>query len=87
MHDIIVDLTSNYPLFKTPDKDIGAVLHSPLNIVAFFSFLLTIGPVGAAAYWNDGTALLGIALISLSTVLLGGLDGGAPEFNIGAIPI
>ncbi|KAI1880173.1 hypothetical protein JX265_001794 [Neoarthrinium moseri] len=71
VHGALSNFTSNSPLFESANKDVGAVLYSPLNIVAFSSFLLTIGLVGAAAYWNDGTALLGIALISLSTSIIG----------------
>jgi uncharacterized membrane protein len=40
--------------------------YSPVHVLSVFSFLLTIGIIIAAAIWEDGTAIVAIACISLA---------------------
>lgn len=55
----VADLVSNAPKLPggLPNRSQSKSLHSPIHIVAVFSFLLTIGLIVAAAHWKDGTAI------------------------------
>lgn len=46
-------------------------LFAPLHVVGVASFLLTIALMVAAIIWEDGTALMGILLISFSASIIG----------------
>ncbi|KAI1102950.1 hypothetical protein F4804DRAFT_342870 [Jackrogersella minutella] len=50
---------------------VPVVLLSPLNVILFLSFLLTIGLVVAGCLWNDGTAVIAIALLSIASSIIG----------------
>ncbi|RYP60059.1 hypothetical protein DL770_010070 [Monosporascus sp. CRB-9-2] len=46
-------------------------LYSPLHILTVFSVLVTIGMIIAAAFWNDGSAILSVSLLSLASSVVG----------------
>ncbi|KAF4337211.1 hypothetical protein FBEOM_8904 [Fusarium beomiforme] len=77
----VSDFITNAPDVKDPSERPSAKyrarfksqasLYSPLNLLAIFSFFLTVGLVVAAIVLHDGTALLGIILISMASSIIG----------------
>ncbi|KAI1387538.1 uncharacterized protein F4822DRAFT_406845 [Hypoxylon trugodes] len=50
---------------------IPATFYSPVHILSVFSTLLTFGIIAFAAYWQDGTAIIAVALVSLASSVVG----------------
>jgi hypothetical protein len=50
---------------------VPAALYSPVHILSFVSFLLTLALVGTAAYWKDGTAIVAVSAISVASSIVG----------------
>ncbi|KAK0611755.1 hypothetical protein B0T14DRAFT_571619 [Immersiella caudata] len=59
-------------LNNTPKRyAIPPALYSPLQILSVFSFLMSIGLIIAGIIWKDGTAVVAVCLLSLSTSVIG----------------
>lgn len=72
----VTDFVSNAPTLHGGLSDqfrskSPPMVYSPLQVVAIFSILLTIGLIVAAALWKDGTAMLAIILVSFATSTIG----------------
>ncbi|KAH8666602.1 hypothetical protein BX600DRAFT_435998 [Xylariales sp. PMI_506] len=68
----MTDYISNPTLASNSKRPaIPAALYSPIHILSIFSVLLTFGIIGASAYWNDGTAILAVTLVSLASSVVG----------------
>ncbi|GAB1315880.1 hypothetical protein MFIFM68171_06090 [Madurella fahalii] len=67
MSERITDVLTNPTMVNSEERyTVPPSYYSPVHVLSVFSFLLTIGIVVAAAFWDDGTAILAICLISLA---------------------
>ncbi|KAK4232460.1 hypothetical protein QBC38DRAFT_611 [Podospora fimiseda] len=67
----ITDIITNPTMVKSDERySVPPAMYSPTHILSIFSCLLTIGIIAAARYWKDGTAILAIALISISSSIV-----------------
>ncbi|ORY61518.1 uncharacterized protein BCR38DRAFT_315595, partial [Pseudomassariella vexata] len=57
---------------------VPANLWSPVHILSVFSVLLTFGIIGAAGYWQDGTAILAVSLVALASSVVGAASWWCP---------
>lgn len=68
MSERITDMLTNPTMINSEQRyTVPPAYYSPVHILSVVSFLLTIGIVIAAIFWNDGTAILAICLISLAS--------------------
>lgn len=72
VHEKMTDYLANPTLANNAARPaVPATLYSPVHILSFFSFLLTLGLIATAAYYKDGTAIIAIVLISLASSVVG----------------
>lgn len=50
---------------------VPATLYSPVHVLSFLSFLLSLALVATAAYWRDGTAIAAVGAISVASSVVG----------------
>ncbi|KAL1869703.1 hypothetical protein VTK73DRAFT_3040 [Phialemonium thermophilum] len=68
----VTDLLVNPTLAMTARRPaVPPTLYSPVHVLSFGSFLLTMALVGLAAHFRDGTAILAILLISAAASVVG----------------
>jgi uncharacterized membrane protein len=61
------DMLTNPTMVNSEERyTVPPAYYSPVHVLSVFSFLLTIGIIIAAAIWEDGTAIVAIACISLA---------------------
>ncbi|KAI1458780.1 hypothetical protein F4805DRAFT_423583 [Annulohypoxylon moriforme] len=66
------DFAANPTLVNTNGRPaVPATLYSPLHILSVFSFLLTLGIIGLAARYQDGTAIIAVSLVSFASSIVG----------------
>lgn len=72
MKENLTDILANPTLANTSKRPaVPAALYSPVHILSFVSFLLTLALVGTAAYWKDGTAIVAVGAISVASSIVG----------------
>lgn len=65
-------LASNGPVFvDTPRNTSMTPVFGPLPLVAVLSFCITVSLIATGIYWNDGTAIIAICIISLASSVIG----------------
>lgn len=57
---------------------VPAALWSPIHILSVFSMILTFAIIGFSAWYQDGTAILSVALISLASSIVGAASWWQP---------
>ncbi|KAI1208117.1 uncharacterized protein F4807DRAFT_431616 [Annulohypoxylon truncatum] len=66
------DFAANPTLVNTSARPaVPATLYSPLHILSLFSCLLTLGIIGFAACYQDGTAIIAVSLVSFASSIVG----------------
>ncbi|KAK3316288.1 hypothetical protein B0H66DRAFT_480109 [Apodospora peruviana] len=66
------DVLTNPTMVNSEERyTVPPALYSPIHIISFVSFLLTIALIAMAAIWKDGTAIVAILLISLASSVVG----------------
>ncbi|KAI1847599.1 hypothetical protein JX266_006451 [Neoarthrinium moseri] len=77
--DRMTDLIANPTLATNAKRPaIPAALWSPVHLLSVFSMLLTIAMIIAAVFFNDGTAILALCLISLASSIVGAASWWKP---------
>ncbi|KAI1441956.1 hypothetical protein F5Y02DRAFT_397928 [Annulohypoxylon stygium] len=72
MKEKIQDFAANPTLVNTNGRPaVPATLYSPLHILSVFSCLVTLGIIGLAARYQDGTAIIAVSLVSLASSIVG----------------
>lgn len=72
MKEKVQDFVANPTLANNAKRPaVPPTLYSPLHILTVFSVLITIGMIIAAAFWNDGSAILSVSLLSLASSVVG----------------
>ncbi|RYP45838.1 hypothetical protein DL768_007864 [Monosporascus sp. mg162] len=72
MKEKVQDFVANPTLANNTKRPaVPPTLYSPLHILTVFSVLVTIGMIIAAAFWNDGSAILSVSLLSLASSVVG----------------
>ncbi|RYP01297.1 hypothetical protein DL763_000269 [Monosporascus cannonballus] len=72
MKEKVQDFVANPTLANNAKRPaVPPTLYSPLHILTVFSVVVTIGMIIAAAFWNDGTAILSVSLLSLASSVVG----------------
>lgn len=71
MSERFTDVLTNPTMVNSEERyTVPPAYNSPVHLVSIFSFLLTIGIVVAAGFWEDGTAIVAICLISLASTVV-----------------
>ncbi|KAK3995892.1 hypothetical protein QBC44DRAFT_305081 [Cladorrhinum sp. PSN332] len=67
----ITDIITNPTMVKSDERySVPPAVYSPTHVLSVFSCLLTVCIIAAARYWEDGTAILAIALISFASSIV-----------------
>ncbi|KAK3945521.1 hypothetical protein QBC46DRAFT_93592 [Diplogelasinospora grovesii] len=68
----LTDIITNPTMVNSDERyTVPPTYYSPIHILSIFSFLLSVGIIIAAAFWEDGTAIVAIILISLASSFMG----------------
>ncbi|KAH8904250.1 hypothetical protein BR93DRAFT_883519 [Coniochaeta sp. PMI_546] len=68
----MTDYLVNPTLANTEKRPaVPATLYSPVHVLSFLSFLLSLALVGTAVYWKDGTAIVAVGAISVASSVVG----------------
>ncbi|KAB5566550.1 hypothetical protein GE09DRAFT_1107247 [Coniochaeta sp. 2T2.1] len=68
----MTDYLANPTLVNTAQRPaVPATLYSPVHVLSFLSFLLSLALVGTAVYWKDGTAIVAVGAISVASSVIG----------------
>lgn len=77
--DRMTDLIANPTLARSGKRPaIPAALYSPVHILSLLSMLLSLAIIGMAVYWQDGTAIVAVTLISLASSIVGAASWWRP---------
>ncbi|KAI1102066.1 hypothetical protein F4804DRAFT_314185 [Jackrogersella minutella] len=72
MKEKMQDFAANPTLVNTSERPaVPATLYSPLHILSIFSCLLTCSIIALAAYYEDGTAIVAVFLVSFASSIIG----------------
>ncbi|KAI0888360.1 uncharacterized protein GGS22DRAFT_155674 [Annulohypoxylon maeteangense] len=72
MKEKLQDFAANPTLVNTSARPaVPATLYSPLHILSIFSCLITLGIIGLAARYQDGTAIIAVSLVSFASSIVG----------------
>jgi len=67
----VTDFLANPTMVNKQERyAVPPAYYSPLNVVSFLSFLLTVAIFVLAGYWHDGTAMVAIAAISAASTVV-----------------
>ncbi|KAB5542900.1 hypothetical protein GE09DRAFT_1133850 [Coniochaeta sp. 2T2.1] len=68
----MTDYLANPTMVNTAQRPaVPATLYSPVHVLSFLSFLLSLALVGTAVYWKDGTAIVAVGAISVASSVIG----------------
>ena len=88
MQDFIASPAATMTNQKRPA--IPPSLYSPTHILSIFSLLVTVSIIIAAGFWNDGTAIIAVSLVSLASSVVGWASWWRPllmnRTNKGKVP-
>ncbi|KAK3381451.1 hypothetical protein B0H63DRAFT_205173 [Podospora didyma] len=72
MSEKFTDILANGTMVSSQERfTVPPAYYSPVNILSVLSFLLSCGLVVAARYWEDGTAIVAVVLMSLASSVVG----------------
>lgn len=72
VNEKLTDLLANPTLANKKKRPaVPATLYSPVHVLSFLSFLLSLALVATAAYWRDGTAIVAVGAISVASSVVG----------------
>ena len=92
MKDKVQDFMASPPTATANQKRpaIPPSLYSPTHVLSVFSLLVTVGIIIAAGFWNDGTAIIAVSLVSLASSVVGWASWWRPllmnRTNTGKVP-
>lgn len=67
MSEKLTDMLTNPTMVNSEERyTVPPSYYSPVHILSVFSFLLTIAIIIAAAFWQDGTAIVAVSLMALA---------------------